>query len=102
MELVKLRRYLAPCLEPCRPLRNHAKCSLERDADLTDQTIIEQTAEDRDAVRHPTRRSELRQRVRRIGRPVAARFRDLDEARAQRQRWMTGKVRDGELLVAER
>ena len=40
--------------------------------------------------------------LRRIGRPVAARFRDVDEAGAQRQRRMSGEVRDRQHLVAQR
>src|SRR6266852_2155906 len=87
-------------LEPCRPLSGHAKCSLEREPDLPDQTVVEQPAEDRDSVRHAPRRSELRQRYGRVRGPVTARFRDGEEPGAERERWMTGEVRDGELLVA--
>ena len=49
--------------------------SLQSQADLPDQPVIEQSADDRDPVRHAPRRIELRQWVRRIRRPVAPRFR---------------------------
>src|ERR1043165_4725586 len=70
------------------------ECSFERDADLAQQSIVEQSSEDSDAVRHAARWIELRQRVRRIGRPVAARFRNFDKARAHGQRRMAGEVGD--------
>src|SRR5260370_26819803 len=66
-------------LEPCWPLPGYAKCSLERQPHLPDQTVVEQLAEDGDSVRHATRGSELRQRARRVWSPVTSRFRDLDK-----------------------
>src|SRR6185436_607020 len=89
-------------LEPCRPFAYDPELPLEGQSHLPDQTIIEQTAEDCDTVRHATRRTELWQRIRRIRSPVTSRFRDLDESGAQRERGMTGEVRYRELLVAER
>src|SRR6266436_3294645 len=92
----------APDLEPCRALPGHTKCSLECKPNLPDQTLVEQPAKDRDSVRHATSGSELRQRIRRVWGSVTSRLRDLDEPGAERERWMAGEVRDGELLVAQR
>jgi hypothetical protein len=64
--------------------------------------LIRTAAEQRHAVRHAARRRELRQRMLRIGRPVAARLGHLDEPGAQRQRRMAGEVRDRQHLVAQR
>src|SRR5207253_5819963 len=89
-------------LEPCRPFSCHTELPFERQSHLPDQSVGEQASQNRDPVRNATRRVELRQRIRRIRCPVTARFRDLDEPGAQRERRMTGEVRDGKLLVAER
>src|SRR5438128_11937171 len=86
-------------LEPCRPLRHYAECSFECQPNLPNQTVVEHAAEDRDSVRYATRRIELRQRYGRVRRPIASCFRNLDEPGTQRERWVTGEIRDGELLV---
>jgi hypothetical protein len=36
-----LRSVFSYLLEPCRPLSCHAKCSLERQTNLPDQTVVE-------------------------------------------------------------
>jgi hypothetical protein len=59
-------------------------------------------AEQRHAVRHAARRREFGQRMRRVGRPIAARFRHFHEAGAQRERRMAGEVADGQHFVAQR
>src|SRR5262249_23533188 len=89
-------------LEPRRPFPRNCELAFEGQACLPYQSVVEQPAEDRDAVRHAPGRIELGQRIRRIRGPVASRFRDLDEPRAECERRMAGEVRDRELLVAQR
>src|SRR5690349_22368454 len=48
---------------------------------LTKQTIVKQSSENRNAVRHTSWRIELRQRIRRIGRPITSCFGDFNETR---------------------
>src|ERR1051326_1945405 len=70
-------------LKPWRILADDAEGFFQRQADLSDQAIIEQAAQDRDAMRDAARRIELGQRVVFIRRPVAARFCNCDETGAQ-------------------
>src|SRR5690349_19101685 len=64
----------AHCLKSCRPLTHHAESSFERNAHLSNQTIIEQSSEKCDPMRDTPRGIELGQRIIWIGGPVAARF----------------------------
>src|SRR4051812_41747801 len=82
-------------------LFHHVELTFERDSYLPNQSVIKQAAQDGDAVRHAPRRVELRQRIRRIRRPIAARFGNFDKTCAQGQRWMSGEVRDRELFIAQ-
>src|SRR5262245_41830260 len=89
-------------LESGRPFRRHAEFPFERHSHAPDQPVAKQAAENRDPVRHATGWIEFRQRIRRIRGPVTSRFRDGDKSGAQRERWVSGEVRDGELFVAQR
>ena len=53
---------------------------LHREPDATQGAFVEQPADQRDAVRHAARRIELRQRMMGVGSPVAASFRNFNEA----------------------
>src|SRR5215471_3395690 len=68
-----------------RPLTGHTERAFKRQPHFTDQSVVEQTTENGDTVRHPARRVELWQRVGGIGGPIAASFRYLDKTRAQCQ-----------------
>jgi 4-hydroxy-3-methylbut-2-enyl diphosphate reductase len=68
-----------------RPSAGHAKCAFEGQPHLADEAIVEQPTDDRDPVRYAPRRRELRQRVGRVGSPVAASLRHVDKARADRE-----------------
>jgi hypothetical protein len=83
------------------PMVPHAESALQCEPSAPDRTLIEEPPDQSDAVRHSARRRELRQRVIRIGGPVAARLGHLDEARAQCQRGMSGEVRNGENFVPQ-
>jgi hypothetical protein len=76
-------------------LLQHTKCPFKRKSDLSDQSVIEQPAQYRDPVWHPTRRIELRERIRRIGCPITSRFGDIDKPGAQGERGMPGEVTYG-------
>src|SRR5215471_9220865 len=84
------------------PLTGHGERAFKRQPHFTNQSVVEQTTENGNTVRHAARRVELWQRVGWIGRPIAASFRNLDKTRAQRKRRMSGKVRDRKLLIAQR
>src|SRR5262245_5304951 len=71
--------------KPRRPLVRYAEGTLHGDARASHHAFVEQPAEQRHAVRHPSRRREFRQRIVWIRRPVAARLGNFDEARAKRQ-----------------
>src|SRR6266568_8265392 len=72
--LMLLVAFFSSLLEPCRPLPNKAKSALERQPNLPDQAVVEQPAENRDSVRHASRRSELWKRYGRVRGPVTSRF----------------------------
>src|SRR5258706_2096598 len=93
---------ISPPKETGRPPPRHPEGPFEGDPHLPQQPVVEQTADEGDAVRHPPRWVEFRQRVVGIRGPVAARLGDVHEAGAQRERRVTGEVRDRELLVAQR
>src|SRR5208283_2012239 len=61
-------------LEPGWPLTSHAEGALQREASLPHGALVKELSDQGDAVGHSSRRRELRQRMRGIGRPVAARF----------------------------
>ena len=67
-------RTSAHLLKSRRCLTRHIESAFEDETHLSDQTVIEQSAEDRDAVRHAPRWLELGQRIIWIRGPVAARF----------------------------
>src|SRR5580698_10481189 len=79
-------------------LAGDVECLLQRDPGFAQRSFVKQPPNQGYAVRHPPRRGELLQRPGRIGRPVTTLFRDLDEAGAQGQRRLSGKVGDGQHL----
>ena len=65
-----------------------SKCGFKSHACLRQRALVEQAADQRDAVGHAARRRELRQRMRRVGRPVAARLRtSTNPARSVSDGW---------------
>ena len=76
--------------------------AFECDASLAERAFVEQAADESDAVGNATRRGELRQGMGGVGSPIAAGFRDFDEASAESERRMAGVVGDDENFVAER
>ena len=100
------RRETAPVsalyeLEAGRTLLGYGKRSFHRHARAHDRPFVEELTDQRDAVRHAARRRELGQRIIRIRRPVASRFRHLHESGAQRERWLTSEVRNCKDLVPQ-
>src|SRR5271155_1159725 len=89
-------------LKSWRPLAGNAEAAFQRQAGAPYLALVEQPADQGDAMRHTPRRRKFGWRVSRIGRPIAARLRDLDEARAQGERGMARSVGDGKHLVAQR
>src|SRR5580765_2033161 len=87
--------------EAWRALRGHVEGPLECQAGASHGTLVEEAADERDAVRHAARRRESGERVGGIGRPIAARLRHLDEAGTEGQRGMAGEVTDGKHFVAQ-
>src|ERR1700722_12911951 len=86
--------------EARRPLIDHIERALERQTHTRQGALVEQAADEGHAVRHASRRVEFHRRMFGIGRPVAARFGDFDEARAQRQRRYPDEVADGQHVIA--
>jgi hypothetical protein len=64
--------------------------------------MLEEPADERDAVRHAALRAERGKRMFGVRRPVAARLLDLHEPGRQGQRRVAGEVRDSQNLVAQR
>src|ERR1700727_1742260 len=71
-------------IEPRRLFCRYAKGLLECHADPPDGALVEKTPDQRDAMRYAAGWVELRQGLRRIRRPIAARLGDLDKSRTQR------------------
>src|SRR6266852_2038000 len=69
--------------ETWRPLARHAEAAFESDPDSPQRPFVEKLADQRDAVGHAPRRRKLRQRMVRIGGPVAAPLGHFDKARTQ-------------------
>ena len=61
-------------LESRRSLPGHAERAFQRHSRAPERAFVEQAADQRHSVRHASRRRELRQRIVRVGRPVAARL----------------------------
>src|SRR6185437_694044 len=82
-------------------LVRHFERSLQRQPDPAQRPLIEQAPHQRDTLRHPARRIEMRQGPMRIRGPIASGLRDGDEARAQGQRRVTGEIADRQHLIAQ-
>lgn len=65
---------LMTSLEPARSYLRDVSHSLEGNTNPRDRPLIEQFSDERDAMRHATRRIKAGQRFLRVGRPVTARF----------------------------
>jgi len=61
-------------LEPRRPLTHYAEGALQREPDASQRTLVEQPADQGDAVGDAAWRREGGQRVVGVGRPVTARL----------------------------
>src|ERR1035441_741066 len=84
-------------LEPRRALGSYIKGALESQAGTGERALIEEAADEGDAVGHAAGWRKLGQRAGGVGRPIAARLRHFDEARAEGERRMSGEVADGEI-----
>ena len=71
-------------LESGGALIDDAKRSFQGEPNARHGSLVEQPTQQGHSVRHSPRWRELRQRISRIGRPVASRLAHLDEAGAQR------------------
>jgi len=87
--------------EALRTIASHVERAFKRDARAAESAFFEKAADERYTVGHAARRIELRQRIFGIGRPVAARFGDFDEAGAERERGLAGEIGNGEYFVAQ-
>src|SRR5262245_24021615 len=88
--------------EARRTFSGDTEAALERKAGATQSTFVEETSDECDAVGNTARRREFGQWISRIRSPIAARFPDFNEAGAQSERRMTGKIGDGEHFAAQR
>ena len=70
-------------LESRRPFVRDLKGLFKRDSDTPDCALIEEAPDQGDPVRHAAGRHELWKRMLGIRRPVAARFRHLNESGAE-------------------
>src|ERR1017187_10705697 len=89
-------------LDPRRALGSYIKGALESRAGTSQRALIEEAADEGDAVRHAAGWRKLGQRAGGVGRPIAACLGHVDEARAEGERGMSGEVADGEHFVAQR
>src|SRR3954463_10759705 len=80
------------------PVRDGER-ALQRQPQATQRALFEEPPDERDAVRHATGQVELRQGMLRVGCPVTAGLRHLDETCPQSQRGMARVVGDREHLV---
>src|SRR5947199_10090004 len=98
-----LRPAVTPVLSKSRrPFIGHVETALQRLAGTSQRAFIEETPDQSYAVRHAARRRKPGQGIVWIRRPVAARFRYLNETGTQRERRMPGEVRDSQHLIAKR
>src|SRR5580692_9673989 len=84
-----------------RALVGHAETVLQCEADPRNGAFVKQPADEGYAVGHTLCGVELRRRVFRIGRPIAARLCDLHEPCSEGQRGVTREIADREHFVPE-
>src|SRR5690348_4832798 len=96
------QRFVSRGSESRRVLPHHIECRLQRHPRLTQCSFFKQTANQCDAVRYSPRRRKFWQWMIRVGRPIAARFRNMDKARSQGEGRVSREVGDGQHFVAER
>jgi collagen type III alpha len=82
-------------------LRGGGEGAFEGETGGDEAAFFKGRSDEGDAVGDAARRVELRQRVGRVGSPVAAGFGDVDESGAEGEGGVAGEVGDGEHLVTE-
>ena len=97
----QLRMDSSPNLKPRRPLLRHMEAPLHRQTSAPQPALIEQPADQGDAMRNPPRRRKLSRRLGRIWSPVTPLFRDLNEPGPQSERRMASSIGDSKHLVPQ-